>query len=54
MSDEMHPGPGAFLPASMMYFCSGQPMHLCCGVDSFGFAGLIKINAKVRRAIIRN
>jgi hypothetical protein len=36
MSDEMHPGPGAFLPASMMYFCSGQPMHLCCGVDSRG------------------
>jgi hypothetical protein len=19
----------------MMYFCSGQPMHFCCGVDSF-------------------
>ena len=28
------PSSGAFLPASLMYFCSGQPMHFCCGVDS--------------------
>jgi len=34
MYDERHPGPGAFLPASLMYFCSGQPMHFCCGVDN--------------------
>ena len=27
------PGSGAFLPASLMYFCSGQPMHFCSGVD---------------------
>ena len=33
MSDERHPGPGAFLPASLMYFCSGQPVHYCSGVD---------------------
>ena len=25
---------GAFLPASLMYFCSGQPMHHCSGVDT--------------------
>src|SRR3979409_1464185 len=22
------------LPASLMYFCSGEPMHFCSGVDS--------------------
>jgi len=25
---------GAFLPASPMYFCSGQPTHFCSGVDT--------------------
>ena len=38
MSDERHPGPAAFLPASMMYFCSGQPMHFCCSVDTRNIA----------------
>ena len=33
MPDEKAPSSGAFLPASLMYFCSGQPMHLCSGVD---------------------
>ena len=28
------PSSGAFLPASLMYFCSGKPMHFCSGVDS--------------------
>lgn len=34
MSDEKAPSSGAFLPAPLMYFCSGQPMHFCPGVDS--------------------
>ena len=33
MPDEKAPSSGAFLPASLMYFCSGQPMHFCSGVD---------------------
>ncbi len=34
MPDEKAPSSGAFLPASLMYFYSGQPMHHCSGVDS--------------------
>src|SRR5271169_5089435 len=34
MPEEKTPSSGVFLPASMMYFCSGQPMHLCSGVDT--------------------
>ena len=34
MPDEKAPSSGAFLLASLMYFCSGQPMHYCSGVDS--------------------
>ena len=44
MPDEKAPSSGAFLPASLMYFCSGQPMHFCSGVDTS--------IAKTRRAII--
>ena len=33
MPDEKAPSPAAFLPASLMYFCSGEPMHFCSGVD---------------------
>jgi hypothetical protein len=33
MPNEKAPSSGAFLPASLMYFCSGQPMHFCSGVD---------------------
>jgi hypothetical protein len=36
MSEEKAPGSGAFFPASLMYFCSGKPMHLCSGVDRIG------------------
>jgi hypothetical protein len=36
MPDEKAPSSGTFLPASLMYFCSGQPMHFCCGVDNIG------------------
>lgn len=25
---------GAFLPESLMYFCFGEPMHFCSGVDT--------------------
>ena len=34
MPEEKAPSSGAFLPASLMYFCSGEPMHFCCGVDT--------------------
>ena len=33
MPDEKAPSSGAFLLKSLMYFCSGQPMHYCSGVD---------------------
>jgi len=33
MPDEKAPSSVAFLLASLMYFCSGQPMHYCSGVD---------------------
>ena len=32
-ADEKAPSSGAFLPASLMYFCSGEPMHVLSGVD---------------------
>jgi adenylate cyclase len=35
MPDEKAPSSGAFLPASLMYFCSGEPMHFLSGVDTF-------------------
>ena len=28
------PSSGGFLPALLMYLCSGQPMHFCSGVDT--------------------
>jgi len=34
MPDEKAPSSGAFLPASLMYFCSGVPMHFLSGVDN--------------------
>jgi hypothetical protein len=37
MPDEKAPSSGAFLPASLMYFCSGEPMHFCSGVDTSAF-----------------
>ena len=42
MPDEKAPSSGAFSPASLMYFCFGQPMHFCSGVDTS--------DAKPRRA----
>ena len=33
MPDEKAPSSGAFLTVSLMYFCSGKPMHLSSGVD---------------------
>ena len=35
MPQEKAPSSGALLPASLMYFCSGQLMHFCSGVDKF-------------------
>ena len=40
MPDEKAPSSGAFLLASLMYFCSGQPMHYCSGVDTSLAQGL--------------
>jgi hypothetical protein len=37
MPDEKAPSSGAFLLGSLMYFCSGQPMHYCSGVDSAAY-----------------
>jgi transposase InsO family protein len=37
MPDEKAPSSGAFLPASLMYFCSGEPMHFLSGVDIYAF-----------------
>jgi hypothetical protein len=34
MPQEKAPSSGALLPASLMYFCSGQLMHFCSGVDN--------------------
>jgi hypothetical protein len=34
MSDEKAPSAGIFSPASLMYFCCGEPMHFCSGVDT--------------------
>jgi hypothetical protein len=34
MPEEKAPELGAFLAASLMYFCSGKPMHFCSGVDT--------------------
>jgi hypothetical protein len=34
MPQEKAPSSGALLPASLMYFCSGQLMHFCSGVDT--------------------
>jgi hypothetical protein len=33
MPDEKPPVRGGFLPTSLMYFCSGEPMHFCSDVD---------------------
>jgi hypothetical protein len=34
MPYEKAPSSGAFLPASLMYFLSGEPMHYLSGVDT--------------------
>jgi hypothetical protein len=49
MPDEKAPSSGAFLLASLMYFCSGQPMHYCSGVDTSKFE--LAINLKTAKAI---
>jgi len=33
MPEEKAPSSGAFLSASLMYFCCGKPMHFYSGVD---------------------
>src|SRR3981189_3018321 len=34
MPDEKLISSVGFLPTSLMYFCSGEPMHFCSGVDT--------------------
>ena len=51
MPDEKAPSSGAFLPASLMYFCSGQPMHLCSGVDRRGFGVSKEPQQPVRQSV---
>src|SRR5450759_605232 len=34
MPKQKAPSSGAFLPATLMYFCSGEPMHFLSGVDT--------------------
>jgi hypothetical protein len=34
MPYEKAPSSGAFFPASLMYFCSGEPMHFVSGLDT--------------------
>ena len=34
MPEQKTPVSGAFWLASLMYFCSGKPMHFCSGVDT--------------------
>src|ERR1700730_2144098 len=41
MPQEKAPVRGALLPASLMYFCSGQLMHFCSGVDTSGLTELV-------------
>jgi hypothetical protein len=44
MPDEKAPSSGAFLLVSLMYFCSGQPMHYCSGVDRYAImSGLLPV-----------
>jgi len=38
MPYEKAPSSGAFLPASLMYFLSGEPMHYLSGVDRSFYA----------------
>src|SRR5664280_265749 len=48
MPDEKAPSSGAFLPASLMYFCSGEPMHFLSGVDMHsGHCSALALNASV-------
>jgi len=46
MPDEKAPSSGAFLPASLMHFLSGEPMHDLSGVDT-----LETENAKLKRLL---
>ena len=39
MPDEKAPSSGAFLPLSLMYFLSGEPMHYLSGVDTIEASG---------------
>jgi hypothetical protein len=40
MPEENAPSSAAFLPASLMYFCSGKPMHFHSGIDTIRRRGM--------------
>ena len=40
MPEQKTPVSGAFRLTSLMYFCSGQPIHFCSGVDTVGIGAL--------------
>ena len=40
MPDEKAPSSGAFLPLSLMYFLSGEPMHYLSGVDTYSYLAI--------------
>jgi NAD(P)-dependent dehydrogenase (short-subunit alcohol dehydrogenase family) len=40
MHEEKAPGSGTFLPASLMYSCSGKLMHFYSDVDKVSYAVL--------------
>jgi hypothetical protein len=44
MPYEKAPSSGAFLPASLMYFLSGEPMHYLSGVDKKGATERLRAN----------
>ena len=48
MPEQKTPVSGAFWLASLMYFCSGKPMHFCSGVDKAAFFGPTVANGALR------
>ena len=57
MPEQKTPVSGAFWLASLMYFCSGQPMHFCSGVDNRKFwnfgCGLVALSSQSLLAIFQ-
>ena len=52
MPDEKAPSSGAFLPLSLMYFLSGEPMHYLSGVDRLRFGSCRDTIANIIQTIL--